>query len=63
MEKNVGKLDRTVRLILGIILLTLFLTKTVSGITGIILIILAIILIFTAFTGFCGLYKILGIRT
>ncbi len=63
MEKNVGILDRIARLILGIIFLALFLTKTVSGIGGIILIALAIILIFTASTGFCGLYKILGMRT
>ena len=63
MEKNIGKLDRIIRLIISAIFLILFFTKTISGFLGVILLILSIVFIITAITGFCGLYKILGIRT
>ncbi len=63
MKKNIGKLDRILRLIISAILLVLFFTKTVSGVLGIISLIFSIVFIITSITGFCGLYKILGIRT
>lgn len=58
MKKNVGKIDRTIRVVLGVILLALgfFYQSWLLGILGL----LAII---TGAISFCGLYALLGIST
>lgn len=62
ITQNEGKLDRFLRLSLGLALLLggyLWLTGTMQVIAYIV----ASISIFTGVTGFCGLYKVLGITT
>ncbi len=61
MQANVGSTDRTVRIVLGIVLVALFFVlaapwKYVALVAGIIAII-------TGVTRFCGLYRLLGINT
>lgn len=58
MSANVGTLDRILRVILGLVLLSLVFIgpKTYWGLIG-------IIPLFTALVSFCPLYTILGIRT
>lgn len=63
MVKNIGIIDRIIRIIISAFFILLFLTKSVPTTFGIILLIISIIFIFTAFTGFCALYKLLGIST
>lgn len=55
---NVGKLDRAIRIILGVVLLALVFVgpQTPWGWIGLVPLI-------TGFIGFCPLYKILGINT
>jgi hypothetical protein len=57
MEKNVGSLDRTIRILVGLIILTAgVIFKTWWGLIG-------IIPLFTGLIGWCGLYSLLGIST
>jgi len=63
MNKNVGKSDKIVRLIIAIVLVTLYFTNIVTGTLGIIALVLAGIAVVTAFMNFCGLYKLVGINT
>jgi hypothetical protein len=58
MEKNVGKLDRIIRVVLGIILLCLglYLKNWLLDLLG-------LISLATAAIGWCGLYKVFGIST
>lgn len=57
MTKNVGGLDKTLRLIVGIIIIVLgFVNDSVWGAIG-------LIPILTAFLGWCPLYPILKIDT
>lgn len=62
MKKNIGKVDKVVRLILGVILgiAAVFL---VSGVWQIVLGILAGAMFFTAISGSCYFYTLLGINT
>ncbi|HEY4602131.1 MAG TPA: DUF2892 domain-containing protein [Cerasibacillus sp.] len=60
MEKNVGNVDRVIRFIVGIVLLSL-LFMLEGGIKWVGL--LGIVMIFTALVGYCPLYKPLGINT
>jgi len=56
MIKNVGSLDRTLRLIGAAVLLILFFTGTLSGTVGIISLILAVMLVVTSFAAWCPIY-------
>lgn len=63
LEKNVGRIDKTARIILGLILLVAGLFVTGGGLGQWILFFLAAIALVTAFLGFCPLNKLLGINT
>lgn len=67
MTTNVGKIDRTFRLILGIVLLVapfvsgmaLFASTTATVIS----VIVGIVMVATSTMKFCPLYRILGVNT
>lgn len=63
MVKNMGILDRIIRVVLAIIFIILYLIKVVYGAFGIILLIFAGIFIVTSIIGFCPLYLPLKINT
>lgn len=59
MKKNVGSIDRWVRFILGILLLTLLFTDLSYNYIGYI----GIVLILTGLFKVCPLYSLFGLRT
>jgi len=63
MKINESGLDRIIRVILGIVLLALSLTNTVTGGLGIVLIVLGAVALLTGVVGFCPLYALLKIST
>lgn len=58
MNKNVGTVDRIIRLVLGLVLigLAIYWKCWFCGVIG-------LILLFTAALGWCGLYKVFGVST
>ncbi len=56
IEKNMGRMDRTVRFIVGLILVVLFFLDVISGTLGTIAMVFAVILLGTSVVGVCGLY-------
>jgi len=57
MKKNVGSMDRTIRILVGLIILAAgIIFKSWWGLLG-------IIPLFTGLIGWCGLYSLLGIST
>lgn len=56
MTKNMGMIDRVVRIVLAVVVAILYFTGTISGVWAIILGILAAIFLITGFVGFCPLY-------
>ncbi len=63
MKRNVGKIDRILRLVLAAAVIVLFITGQISGIAAIILGVAAGVFIFTASLGWCGVYSITGLNT
>jgi len=61
-KANEGSMDRWIRAIIGVVILTVA-YYSLSGKIQIISYVIGAILVFTAITGFCGLYKLLGIST
>ena len=60
MKKNIGSLDKGIRILLalGVVLLNYF--EIIDGTLAIILLVLAMILVVTSFANFCPLYALLG---
>lgn len=56
MKKNLGTLDKAIRISLAIVIAILYFTNVISGTLAIILGIVAIIFIVTSFISFCPLY-------
>lgn len=63
MTKNMGKVDRIIRVLATVLFLVLYFTRVVSGTLGIVLIVLALIFLITSLVSFCPLYKPFGIKT
>ena len=63
LNKNMGTLDRIIRLVLAAAVAVLYFTGNLSGLVAIILGILAVIFVVTSFVGFCPLYVPFGLST
>ncbi|MGB0659630.1 MAG: YgaP family membrane protein [Mangrovicoccus sp.] len=63
MTANIGKIDRLARLVLGVVLIILAATGTVSGVAMIAALVVGIVMIATAGMRFCLLYRLLGVNT
>lgn len=63
MNKNMGRMDKTIRIVIAAIVATLYFTGAVSGTLGIVLLVLAGVFVLTSLVSFCPLYAPLGINT
>ncbi|MGE0560185.1 MAG: DUF2892 domain-containing protein [Flavobacteriales bacterium] len=63
MKKNMGNVDRMVRIILAIAFSVAYFTKAVEGTLGYVLLGLGAIFLLTSIVSFCPLYTIFGINT
>jgi len=63
MKKNMGRLDRTIRLIVAAVFAFFVIIGTVEGVPAILLAVIAVILAVSAIFGFCPLYVPLGLST
>jgi len=62
-EKNVGMIDRVIRIIFGIILMYLFVGNMVAAPWSYLVALIGLILLVTGIVGTCPLYSILGMNT
>lgn len=63
MKKNMGALDRILRIIVAVVLALLYFSKVVTGTLGIIFLVIALVFLLTSIIGFCPLYTIIGVST
>lgn len=65
MIRNVGRIDRFIRLAIGVLLLAILYTETVSISSdgGMILGAVSAVMLFTGITNWCPLYRLLGISS
>jgi hypothetical protein len=63
MMKNMGSVDRIVRVMIAVIIAALYFAGQISGTLAIILLAVAGIFILTSFISFCPLYWPFGIHT
>ena len=63
MKKNMGTIDKVIRILVAVAVAILFFTNVITGVIGIVLIALAAIFVITSLISFCPLYLPLGINT
>ena len=62
-EKNVGMIDRVIRIIFGIVLLYLFVANMVAAPWSYLVALIGLILLVTGVVGTCLLYSMIGMNT
>lgn len=63
MQKNMGTLDKTLRLIVAVIAVALAATGTLTGTVALVAYIVAAVFVVTSLVSFCPLYRLIGLRT
>jgi hypothetical protein len=63
MKKNIGTVDKSIRVLAAIVIAILYFTNVISGTLAIILGIIAIALIITSLLSFCAAYVPLKVST
>ena len=63
MKKNMGSLDRIVRVTIALVLIGLYFSGVIPGTLGIVLIALSGIFVVTSLVSVCPLYLLFGITT
>jgi hypothetical protein len=62
MERNVGKIDRAIRLVIAILFIVANIAGWVNGIAGLVLAVIAGMLLSSVISGHCPLYGKMGIK-
>lgn len=63
MKTNMGRVDRTIRLVAAAVIAVLLILGLVKGTLAIVLAIVAAVFVITTFVGFCPAYVPFGIST
>jgi Protein of unknown function (DUF2892). len=63
MNKNVGIIDRAIRILGALVIVALYFTNVIAGTLAIVLLVLAAVFLLTALFRFCPLYWSFGINT
>ena len=63
MTKNMGTIDRVIRILVALVVAVLYFTGRISGTLAIVLGIVAIAFILTSFVGWCPTYVPFGLST
>lgn len=63
MKKNMGNVDKIIRIVVALALIVMYITDVVDGTLGLVLVAVSVIFVLTSFIGFCPAYTILGMNT
>jgi len=63
MKKNMGRIDKSVRITVAVIIALLYYFNVIEGTLAYILMALAVVFLVTSFINFCPLYTPFGIST
>ncbi|MDP2042421.1 MAG: DUF2892 domain-containing protein [Algoriphagus sp.] len=63
MKKNMGGVDKAIRIIVALVLIALYFTGTVTGTWGVVGLVVAAVFVLTSLVSFCPLYTLLGMNT
>jgi Protein of unknown function (DUF2892) len=63
MKKNMGTIDKTIRILVAVVVVILYFTNVISGTLAIILLAISAVFVVTSILSICPLYMPFGIST
>lgn len=63
MKKNIGTVDKVIRIMVAVVVVTLYFINVISGTLAIILLALSAIFVLTSLVSFCPLYLPISLST
>lgn len=63
MKKNMGSTDKSIRILIAVLVGILYFTNVISGTLALVLGIVAVVFLLTSFLSFCPLYALFNINT
>jgi hypothetical protein len=63
MKTNMGSFDKAVRLLIAVLLVSLYFLGVVEGVLGTVALLVAAVFTLTSVISFCPLYAVFGINT
>jgi hypothetical protein len=63
MKKNVGTIDKVIRILIAVVVLVLYFTHVISGVLAIVLLALSAVFVVTSLLSFCPIWMALGLST
>jgi len=63
MKKNMGTIDRVIRIVIAVVIAAIYFSGNISGTAAIVLGVIAVIFLLTSLIGFCPIYKVVGLST
>jgi hypothetical protein len=63
MKKNVGTIDKAIRILVAVVVVVLYFTHIISGVLAIVLLALSAIFVVTSLLSFCPIWLALGLST
>ena len=63
MKKNMGLIDRIIRVLIAVVVVVLYVTNVISGTLGVVLLVLSGVFILTSLISYCPLYLPIGLNT
>lgn len=63
MKKNMGSADRIIRVLIALVIATLYFMEIISGTVAIVLLVLAAVFVLTSLVSTCPLYMPFGLST
>jgi hypothetical protein len=63
MKKNMGTIDRVIRIIIAVVIAAIYFSGYISGTVAIVLGVIAVIFLLTSLAGFCPIYTVTGLST
>ena len=63
MKRNMGTVDKVIRILVAVVVVILYFTHVISGVLALVLLILSAIFVVTSLLSFCPLYLPFGLST
>jgi hypothetical protein len=63
MKKNIGTIDKVIRILVAVVVVVLYFTNVVSGTLGLVLLALSAIFVVTSLLSICPIWMALGLST
>jgi hypothetical protein len=63
MKKNMGTVDKVIRILVAVVVVTLYFANVISGTLGLILLALSAVFVLTSVFSICPLYMPFGLST